>query len=304
MTLNLQNLPQNNTIFVEKNHIIDTLEKKLQSLEEFSDRDYYLPSIRSIIKKKLELTSPFWKNLKKSIFANIRKNGFVIVKGMPFDENDRLLIGFCSILGTPTEPYKRPNTHMVMSLYPGIVKDSVDETPHTDGAHWPRPNDLSALQCINPDKPGKGISRIVHVNTILEQLEQKGMSEIIKQYSKIRYPFTLHPDFGSKGIQMKYILTKTKSKTDGPHIRFSVKYIQNCIEKFALKIDSELIKSIIETEKIISKLGSKTQFSLKRGDWLIFDNKKTVHNRTTISKDSKRLLKKIKLNIVRNELFN
>lgn len=297
-------IPDNGILSVQDSTQLTLIEKKISSIRTFSDRDYYLQSIRNIIIKKLELTSPFWKNLKKSIFANIRKNGFVIVKGMPLDENDRLLIGFCSILGTPTEPYKRPDTHMVMRLCPGMVKDSIDERPHTDGAHWPRPNDLSVLQCINPDKPGKGISKIVHVNTILEQLEQKEMSEIIKQYSKIRYPFTLHPDFGSKGIQMKYILTKTKSKTDGPHIRFSVKFIQNCIEKFDLKIDSELIKSIVETEKIISKLGSKTQFSLKRGDWLIIDNKKTVHNRTAVSKDSKRLLKKIKLNIVRNELFN
>ena len=52
-------------------------------------------------------------------------------------------------------------------------------------------------------------------------------------------------------------------------------------------------------EQIADKLGEQTQFLFKKGDWLIFDNKKIFHSKTKTSPDTVRMLKKMKLNIDR-----
>ena len=304
MTFKLQTTQKNNTIFVEKNHTIYTLEKKLQSLEEFSDRDYYSDVIRQQLVKKLELKNNYWKKFTEEIFEMIKSFGFVIVKELPFDENDRLSVGLCSLIGTPIEPYQRKDTHMVRKQTPGEVAYDQDVYPHTDGAHWPHPNDFTSLQCIRKDTDGNGLSSIIPIDVLIERLEEEGKGALIKSFYNKKFPFKLHNDFGDQGFHYQYILTRSRHRQEGPHVRFAARYIEECVKNFQIELDAPQTEQILFFEKLVKEIGVHKQFMLTEGDWLIFDNKRVLHFRSAAPRTSKRLHKKMKINVDRKKLYN
>jgi len=193
---------------------------------------------------------------------------------------------------------------MVREQTPGEVIYDQDIFPHTDGAHWPALNDLTALHCVRKDQTGNGFSRIVPVHAAIEVMQKEGMHDIINNLYKTKYPFKLAKDFGDEGFHYQPILTKTNSTClDNPHVRFALRYIEDSIDKFKLDFDSKLIENAKVFEETVKKLGTKTKFSLNEGDWLIFDNKRALHSRTFAPKDSKRMFKKIKINLDRVQIF-
>jgi len=281
------------------------LESKLKTMKKFSDKDYYQSRVHKSIQKKLELDTEFWNRFIRELFYKIKTNCYVIIKGLPFDDNDKLLIGFISIIGNPIEPYQMSDTHMVRRQTPGEVTYDQDVYLHTDGAHWPVQNDFTALQCYKKDQKGKGLSRIVPINNVIENLKNDGLSSLITSLSKTRYPFLLHRAFGNGGIQKRVILTKTKTEgEDKPHVRFAARYIENTVKKFKINLDSDLMNNVLLFERKANSIAAKTQFLLQEGDLLIYDNKRVLHGRTDAPINSKRVIKKIKINVDRKKIFN
>jgi len=286
-----------NAIYLHDKSLNNYLVEKLQKLPKYTDRDFYSDSVRRHIVNKLELDAKYWQKFLEEIFLKIRKNGFVIIKNLPFDENDKLCIGISSIIGVPIEPYQSEDTHMVRKQKVGNAVYDQDIYPHTDGAHWPEPNDFTALQCVSPDQKGGGFSRIVLIDDVLNYLSKNSKDHIINNFTKIKFPFLLHKNFGNAGFHHQLILTQVDQNLDSSHVRFAARYIEECIKKYNLKLNQKLLEEVVEFERVINKIGIKTQFLLDEGDWLIFDNKRIIHSRTSISLDSKRIIKKIKINI-------
>jgi len=277
-----------------------SLAKKINCIRKFSDKEYYSPEIRQEIVKKLNLETDYWKNFVKNIFRHLRCNGFVIIKDMPFDDDDRLLVGFSAIIGTLIEPYATKEAHMVRRQSPGEAIYDQDISPHTDGAHWPEPNDLTALECFRKDEQDQGLSRIIPVDIVLDQLKNNGQSELIDYFYKSKVPFLLHKNFGHKGWMYGHVLTKDKY---GTQVRFARTYIESAIKKFEIKVNPNLLENVEIFEKMLMEIGERTQFLLNHGDLLIFDNKRVFHGRTQTEKNSRRILKKVKINIEREKMF-
>ena len=288
------------TISFKDDRIRENLFKKMTTMREYSDKEYYSPIICEEIIRELDLQNDFWKNFTNQIFYHLRENGFVVVKKLPFDENNRLLVGLSSIIGTLHEPYATENTHMVREQTPGEVIYDQDAFPHTDSAHWPEPHDLTALQCVHKDEQGGGLSRIVHVDDVLQEFQNEGQSKLIKYFLETDIPFLLHKNFEGKGWNKKKVLTESRF---GTQVRFARTYIEKAIENHGIEVDPQLLKNVKIFEEVATKIGEKTQFSLEEGDWLIFDNHRVIHSRTNSSRTSKRLLKKVKMKIERNKIF-
>jgi len=171
-----------NTIIVEDQSKISQIKNKLKIMKRFSDKDYYDYIVRQNLVRKLELNDYYWQRLTREIFTKIKDYSFVIVKGLPFDDNDRFSIGISSIIGMPIEPYATADTHMVRKQTPGEVVYDQDIYPHTDGAHWPHPNDFTALQCVQVDQLAGGHSRITPIDLVMEKIKEEGYSKMVGNF--------------------------------------------------------------------------------------------------------------------------
>ena len=291
-------------VYFDNNMLKEKTKNKLKSLRTFSDEEYFHKSIQDLLIKKLDLlTNDYWKKFKQDIFNHIRDHAYVVVKGLPFDGNNRLLVALASIIGIPEVQYNKPRPKMVRRFGPTTGSGYDENYPHTDSVYWPNPTDLLVLQCVREDQNGLGKSRIVPIDLLVKKLsEQNGIVNILY---KQKVPFTLDPRFGKTGMHMQYILTRKKHASKYYHqVRFLENDIKECITNFHVLLSKSILDAIKTFEKEAIMLGKKTEFLAKKGDWVIIDNKRSLHSRSPVSPNSVRVLKRIKINVNREKLYN
>ena len=168
----------------------------------------------------------------------------------------------------------------------------------------PNPTDMSALQCISEDQKGGGKSRIVSVDAIISRLKEMGHYDIVKRLREYKYPFSLDPRFGDSGMHIQHVLTREKYDGKNYHfIRFLKTDIENTAKKFKIKLPKTALEALNEVKNSATKIGKKEEFLVRKGDLLLFDNRRALHSRSHVDPKSKRKLKRIKLNLDRKTLF-
>jgi len=272
----------------------------LETMKEFSQEEFFDPTIREYLIKKLELRDDYWTEFRNSVWNDLKKDGFVVVKNLPFDNNNRLSVGLASIIGTPIRHNSKvPQT--VREITPRSGTMPLENYPHTDSPHFPQPVDLITLQCAREDKDLKVYSRIVPIWLVLNELKPDEKN-IVEKFSNKKYPFILTPDFGDAGYQMQPILTKATYGGDTHyHVRFCRADAIDCTKNFNLQIDD--MDDLIYFENLATKIGEANQFLFQEGDWLIFDNRRILHSKTKTSENTDRVLKKMKVEVERNIIF-
>jgi len=289
-------------IHFEDANKIEKIENSLQEMQEFSGEEFFIPSTRNYIIKKLGLEEEYWQNFRNSIWKNLKNFGYVIIKGIPFDENNRLHVGLASIIGTPLIHNKKVK-EMVREITPRTGSIPLENYPHTDSPHFPVPNDLITLQCGREDQEREVYSRIVHIDAVLEDL--KDSHDLIKKLRNTKYPFLLSPDFGDVGTQLQPILTQEKHAGEiFDHVRFCRADTITCVKEHNVKMKQSDMEDLEIFENVATKIGEKTQFQFKKDEWLVFDNKVAFHSKTETSPNSVRMLKKMKLNIDREKVYS
>ncbi len=280
----------------------EKIENSLKEMQEFSGEEFFIPSTREYIIKKLGLEDEYWQNLRDLIWRNLKNVGYVVVKGLPFDENNRLHVGIASIIGIPAIHNKKVK-EAVREIHPRAGQMPLENYPHTDSPHFPIPNDLITLQCGIEDKERDVFSRIVHINSVLEEL--KDSPDLIKRLRENKYPFILSPDFGDAGTQMQFVLTQERyANKIFDHVRFCRADTIDCVQKLKVKMEDKDMKDLEEFENVVTKIGEKTQFPFKKNEWLVFDNKVALHSKTETSPNTIRMLKKMKLHIDRDKVYS
>jgi len=292
-------------VFADNSSINEQTATKLHNLKEFSLENLNDKKNRDYIIMKLDLLeNNYWKKIIKSIIEKIRDHNFVIVKGLPFDENNRFFISLMSCIGQPIK-YNSRLPVFIREVSPRDGPKPFENFPHTDSPHWPIPNDLTALQCIRKDYGGGGLSKIVPIDDVLDKLHNEGYDNIIKKFRETKIPFLLDRDFGDEGKHFEYVFKQEKHNGNyHTMLRFCRKDTLDCLEKLKVDINNETLENLIILEKAAEDLGQKSQFMVEDGDLLIFDNKRALHSKTTASSNSDRLLKKIKSNIDRARMYN
>jgi len=289
-------------LYFDDVQIKEKIENSLKEMHEFQGEEFFVPSIRDHIIKKLGLDEKYWQNLRDSIWKNLKNFGYVVVRGIPFDENNRLYVGIASIIGTPLIHNKKVK-EAVREIHPRTGQMPLESFPHTDSPHFPLPNDVITLQCGIEDQERDVFSRIVHINSVLEEL--KDSPDLIKRLRDKKYPFILSPDFGDAGTQMQPVLTQERyANKIFDHVRFCRADTIDCVQKLKVEMDDKDMKDLGEFENVVTKIGEKTQFPFKKDEWLVFDNKVNFHSRTETSPNTLRMLKKMKLNIDREKVYS
>ena len=291
-------------VYLDNKLMKNKLKNKIKSMPKFLDKDFFDKKTREYVIKKLDLKNAFWKKFCREIFYQMRENSYVVVRGVPFDNNNRLSVALASIIGTPLIQYNKPHPKMVRRFNPKTGSGYDENYPHTDSVYWPNSSDCLALQCVREDRNGGGKSRIVPIDLLVDELARGKSRHVIKELSRRKVPFTLDPQFGKSGMHMQYILSRKKYGSKYyDQVRFLENDIQECIRNFEVYLPKSTREAIKIFEKAAIKIGKRTEFLVRKGDWLLTDNKRSLHSRSSVSKNSIRVLKRIKMDINRDRLF-
>lgn len=201
-------------------------------------------------------------------------------------------VALSASLGTLVEPFGADPYGVVAPLRPSSDRidagQALNEMLHTDGTHWPTPNDFTCLYCIRADEAGGGRSLV---------LPQEQFAEaVLNALGKVegdRFLFrsqpwdiaeelgggTLHaPVLTEAGVRwMGFTLLKS---TSGPS-----------------KWEQELRQEILRIECELSQQSGTISILLEPGDVLFVNNKRSLHARTAINQPaaSQRLLLRAKV---------
>ena len=139
------------TIYFENKKIKEKIIDDLEAMKEFSQEEFFDPTIREYLIKNLVLQDEYWTEFRNSVWNYLKEEGFVVVKNLPFDNNNRLSVGLASIIGSPmSHNNKVPQT--VREITPRSGPTPLENHPHTDSPHFPQPIDAITLECAREDK--------------------------------------------------------------------------------------------------------------------------------------------------------
>jgi hypothetical protein len=179
--------------------------------------------------------------------------------------------GFIHRVEVKDEPLKDKSGYNILSSTAEVF------ACHTDDYFSENPVDVVILHCVIPDEFG-GESIIAYINNIIDILD-KNTIEILSQPT---YP----AHFGKVSI-----LEKDNNEYK---IRYNRLEIERASEITGISLNEEQLNALDKLDNAINK--ARIIFKLKKNDCLILNNKKLVHGRTSISKGSNRLLRRVRIN--------
>ncbi|WP_200817742.1 TauD/TfdA family dioxygenase, partial [Calothrix rhizosoleniae] len=153
-------------------------------------------------------------------------------------------------------------------------------TPHTDSSYMSHPHNLVAFQCIVAAKTG-GESIMVPVEDILQRID----GEVLELLRAPIYPFGDKPSpiiFGELGDEQ---------------IRYYRAQIDRALEKRATPLSDKHYAAIETLDRVIQQTEQFSQFKLQPGQMVFMHNTKVLHGRTGFSKESDRLLYRVRLHV-------
>ncbi len=150
---------------------------------------------------------------------------------------------------------------------------------HTDGFGSGEPPQLVLLLCVRPDLDG-GDTVLVRLDDVLPELSAQDIN-LLRQ--------AVYPN-GTTRVSILFDLENGKTGC-----RFNLKDLLFCVERVPGGVDEPALEASQRFSDVAESLCQKAQFKLLKGDCLVIGNKKVLHGRTAISKDSGRLLKRVRV---------
>jgi hypothetical protein len=272
----------------------------LGALPEYEQDLLFRSELQQYLVRKLELKSEKWRKLIENIWHQLGENGYVVIKGLPFDKNNRLSTALASMLGTPV-PHNSKVPSLVREIPPRPGSEPLENSPHTDSPHWICPNDLILLECKTEDQAIPVYSRVPLASSVGELINER-YPQLYQRLFEQKYPFILIPDDGDGGIQMQPVFSRVhEGGKERTHVRFCYPDSASCVSDY--KLSSDYLEDLAYVRVSAQEVGETNQFLFHLGDWLIFDNKRIFHSKSETSDNTQRVLKKIKLRIDRNRMY-
>lgn len=202
-----------------------------------------------------------------------------LVRGLPADHGSAILIGFSAGLGELIEPYRQPWSCVVRPIIPSKDRAMdgrvLNEFIHTDGTAWPVPNDFTCLFCIEPDQHGAGQTRLLDVDSVVEDFEirEPGLAGRLTEQPA---PWRIADELGA-GVHWTPVLSPARDR-----IRWLRITIALAIQDYAVALAADTSADLDRTEELLESNPAACKFPLQRGDLLIIDNRRCLHARTPI----------------------
>ena len=257
----------------------------------YANRDYYQAQIQLDAYNCLRVSCPDeFDTLEQLITTALAQPPYsVLVKGLQFDEQYRLLVAINRSLGKlVARPYddKTPRAQLIHHVQPQTdihnhnkANDAVaklSEKMHIDGADRLTPIRYVAMQCVRADSRGEGHSRLLDIHAIYKLLEQGMSREQITLLEQEPVPWKV-ADYLGGGICWRTVLAK---KT----INWRRYSIDSALADNKICLPEKQLKALAQMDTLIEQDSRyKIEFLMAPGDFLIVDNLRCLHARSAIS---------------------
>jgi hypothetical protein len=213
-----------------------------------------------------------------------------VVRGLRFDEGNRLFVGlnrgFGELVAPPYEPPRAQLIHYIQPATDILSSRGGTETErlHTDAADWETPVELISMICVHADPGGGGRSRVLDVDSVREEVKSQLGTESLNRLETEPLPWQLATYCGG-GVTWRTVLA-------GAGMCWRRYTINRALESGGAKLSDEALSLLDAFEAVISMTPRTLDFLLVDGDLLFADNRRTIHARTPIvgGKASDRLM--------------
>lgn len=278
-------LPESAIVTVEESVAKDLL-TAAKALPEYENREYYSTELQTRLRDHFEQGCGGFGELISQIEQRLSEWPYcVLVQGLSFDEGNKVFVGVNRAFGElVARPYEKPRAQLVHYIQPATDMPSArggheSERLHTDTADWEPPIELISMVCVRADPDGGGRSRVLDVDSIREEVNDKLGAEELQRLETEAVPWQLASYHGG-GVQWRTILSES-------NICWRRYTIDAALDSTGATLSPEMLNALEAFENVISHTPRTLDFLMREGELLFSDNRRTIHARTPISTNGK-----------------
>src|SRR6185369_5192939 len=268
-------------------HVPESLARELflaaERLPLYDNKEFYSVELQQFVHDSIrEASRDGFDRLVGSIKERLRKRPYcVLISGLLFDEGNRLFVAINRAFGElVARPYEKPRAQLVHYIQPQTDIGSArggreSERLHTDCADWETPVELISMVCVNADSAGGGRSRILDLDTIRTDVEERLGPATLKLFEDEPAPWQLAPHLGG-GVAWRPVLTEKA-------ICWRRYTIDLALTSEGASLSEEMLRALDGFERVVTDSTGTVDFMMREGELLFSDNTRTIHARTPLA---------------------
>jgi hypothetical protein len=249
----------------------------------YDNKEFYSVELQQFVHDSIrEANHEAFDDLIYSIKERLAQRPYsVLVSGLRFDEGNRLFVAVNRAFGElVARPYEKPRAQLVHYIQPQTDIGSArggreSERLHTDCADWEMPVELISMVCVNPDNAGGGRSRILDLDTIRSDVEERLGPGTLELFENEPAPWQLAPYHGG-GVAWRPVLTAKA-------ICWRRYTIDLALTREGASISEEMLRALDGFEDVVTNTTGAVDFMMREGELLFSDNTRTIHARTPLA---------------------
>jgi hypothetical protein len=263
--------------------LANALLKRAERLPFYDNKEFYSTELQALVHQSVRDADPEgfdW--LVSAINERVSRRPYcALVNGLGFDEGNRVFVAVNRAFGElVARPYEKPRAQLVHYIQPAtdIVSSRgghESERLHTDTADWETPVELISMVCVRADHKGGGRSRVLDVDSVRDEVNERLGPEALEQLENEPVPWQLASYLGG-GVSWQTVLTRTS-------MRWRRYTINLALESEDVKLTDEMRTILNAFEEVVATTDRTIDFMMHEGEFLISDNKRTIHARTPIT---------------------
>lgn len=223
----------------------------------------------------------------------------VIIRGLPVAVAAPILVAVSASLGELVEPYRQPWSRVIRQIVPSrdraVDGRALNEFLHTDSTDWARPNDYTCLFCVRPDQAHDGVSRLLDVATLLDELSTEPAARVVSRLAGDPVPWRVADEPGG-GVHWEPPL-----HLDSLRIRWLRYTITLSHDDGLATIADDTLSDLALFEQLVEACRGTSSLRLWAGDLLLIDNTRSLHARTPIADPSRSTRELLRTKVMRRE---
>jgi hypothetical protein len=250
-------------------------------LPRYDNKEFYSTELQRLVLESLQEVSGF-DSLVQQIEERLTQWPYcVLVGGLSFDEGNKVFVGVNRAFGElVARPYEAPRAQLVHYIQPATDIPSArggheSERLHTDTADWEPPVELISMVCVRADPEGGGRSRVLDVDSIRDEVEDRLGAAALERLETERVPWQLASYCGG-GVQWRTVLTKRS-------VCWRRYTIDMALDSTGATLSPEVLSALEDFENVVQHTPRTIEFLMREGELLFSDNLRTIHARTPIN---------------------
>ncbi len=268
-------------------NVADTLARDLlraaESLPNYENQEFYSKALQASVLENVRAAAPeaFDSLINETRDRLAQWPYCALIRGLEFDPGNKVFVAVNRAFGElVARPYEKPRSQLVHYIQPSTDLLSArggheSERLHTDTADWEPPVELISMVCVRADPDGGGRSRILDVDSIRSEVNERLGSATLEQLETEPVPWQLASYCGG-GVQWRTILTESS-------ICWRRYTIDLALDSTGASLSDDLLRSLAHFEDLISTTPRTLDFLMREGELLFSDNRRTIHARTPIA---------------------